>query len=88
MKLSSAIVEVVVDLARLKEKNAIQVETEKAKLRQMGTSERLELLLATKDDVIFIQFLSVTVVPNFWPNLLSITNFFTKFIFLFTLKIF
>ncbi|KAI1723640.1 STAG domain-containing protein [Ditylenchus destructor] len=51
MKLSSAIVEVVVDLARLKEKNAIQVETEKAKLRQMGTSERLELLLATKDDL-------------------------------------
>uniref|UniRef100_A0A915DSJ5 Cohesin subunit SCC3/SA HEAT-repeats domain-containing protein n=1 Tax=Ditylenchus dipsaci TaxID=166011 RepID=A0A915DSJ5_9BILA len=38
----------VVDLVRLKEKNAIQVETEKAKLRQMGTSERLDLLLAGK----------------------------------------
>uniref|UniRef100_A0A915DTA0 Cohesin subunit SCC3/SA HEAT-repeats domain-containing protein n=1 Tax=Ditylenchus dipsaci TaxID=166011 RepID=A0A915DTA0_9BILA len=60
MKFSSAIVEVVVDLVRLKEKNAIQVETEKAKLRQMGTSERLDLLLAGKNDFADVRLKCIT----------------------------
>ena len=51
MKISSAIVDVVVELIELKEKNATQIETEKAKLAQMGTNERLDFLLQQKAEV-------------------------------------
>jgi len=51
MKLSSAIVDVVVELVGLQEKNAMQIETEKAKLHQMGNNERLDMLLASKADL-------------------------------------
>lgn len=52
MKLSSAIVDVVVELVQLKEKNATQIDTEKARLDNTGTNERLEHLLQAKTDVI------------------------------------
>lgn len=53
MKISSAIVDVVVELVEMKEKNGRQIETEKAKLDQMGAgSERLEMLLKQKEEVI------------------------------------
>nr|CAD2171791.1 unnamed protein product [Meloidogyne enterolobii] len=50
MKLSSAIVDVVVDLESLREKNSMQVETEKSKLSQTGANERMELLLQARAD--------------------------------------
>lgn len=53
MKLSSAIVDIVVELVDLREKNAIQIDTEKNKLKQMATNERLVILLDTKTDVNF-----------------------------------
>lgn len=54
MKLSSAIVDVVVDLESLREKNSMQVETEKSKLSQTGANERMELLLQARADVCFL----------------------------------
>lgn len=52
MKLSSAIVDIIVEQIELKTKNALQIETEKAKLAQMAASnERLELLHAAKAEV-------------------------------------
>lgn len=53
LKLFSAIVDIVVELVELGEKNAIQIETEKNKLKQMGTNERLDILLASKTEVSF-----------------------------------
>jgi hypothetical protein len=49
MKISSAIVDIVVELVELKEKNATQIETKK--VAQMGSNERMELLLAAKAEV-------------------------------------
>ncbi|KAI6215804.1 SCD domain-containing protein [Aphelenchoides besseyi] len=51
MKFSSAMVDLVVELVELKEKNNQQIETEKTKLKQRGTSERLDALLSTKADL-------------------------------------
>jgi hypothetical protein len=51
MKFSSALVDVVVELVDLKEKNNRQIETEKTKLQNRGSNERLDALLATKTDV-------------------------------------
>lgn len=51
MKFSSAMVDVVVELVELKEKNNRQIETEKTKLKQRATNERMEALLAAKNDV-------------------------------------
>lgn len=54
LKLFSAIVDIVVELVELGEKNAIQIETEKNKLKQMGTNERLDILLSSKTEVSFL----------------------------------
>ncbi|KAI6224359.1 SCD domain-containing protein [Aphelenchoides fujianensis] len=51
MKLSSAMVDVVVELVELKDKNVRQIETEKTKLKQRATNERLDALLASKSDL-------------------------------------
>uniref|UniRef100_A0A183C523 SCD domain-containing protein n=1 Tax=Globodera pallida TaxID=36090 RepID=A0A183C523_GLOPA len=51
MKLSSSIVDVVVELVDLKDKNVIQIETEKARLLHAGTNERLERLLQAKTEL-------------------------------------
>lgn len=53
MKFSSAMVDLVVELVELKEKNNKQIETEKTKLKQRGTNERLDALLGVKNDVSF-----------------------------------
>ena len=54
MKLSSAIVDVVVEFEGFREKNTIQVETEKLKISQTGVNERMELLLQSRADVSFL----------------------------------
>jgi hypothetical protein len=52
MKMSTSLVDVVVELVESREKNAMQIETEKTKLAQMGQqSERLEILLQQKTEV-------------------------------------
>ncbi|KAL3102248.1 hypothetical protein niasHS_003657 [Heterodera schachtii] len=51
MKLSSSIVDVVVELVELKDKNAIQIETEKARIVHGTTNERLERLLQAKNEL-------------------------------------
>lgn len=48
MKLSSAVVDVVVELVGLKEKLVQQIETEKLKLKQKLTNDRLDSLFVTK----------------------------------------
>jgi cohesin complex subunit SA-1/2 len=53
MKFSSAMVDLVVELVELKEKNNKQIETEKTKLKQRGTNERLDALLGVKNDASF-----------------------------------
>ena len=48
MKISTALVDLVVKLVELREKTNLQIETEKTKMKQRGTSEQLEILLETK----------------------------------------
>jgi cohesin complex subunit SA-1/2 len=50
MKLSSAIVDVVVELESFREKNTLQLETEKLKISQTGVNDRMELLLQSRAD--------------------------------------
>ncbi|CAB3397238.1 unnamed protein product [Caenorhabditis bovis] len=52
MKISSALVDVVIELHSVKEKNAKQIETEKAKIKQSGSgNEKLEALLTKKNEL-------------------------------------
>ncbi|CAD5230132.1 unnamed protein product [Bursaphelenchus xylophilus] len=51
MKFSSALVDVVVELVELKEKNSRQIETEKLKLKQNPSSDAMEALLKQKSDI-------------------------------------
>lgn len=53
MKLSSAIVDVAVELEDFCEKNTKQLETERLKISQTGSNERMELLLQSRADVCF-----------------------------------
>ncbi|EJW70961.1 hypothetical protein WUBG_18132, partial [Wuchereria bancrofti] len=48
MKLSSALVDVALELVDLKAKNIRQVETEKAKLKAEGPNSRLDVLINKK----------------------------------------
>jgi cohesin complex subunit SA-1/2 len=48
MKFSSAMVDIVVELVDLKDKYSKQIETEKTKLKQQGTNDRLDAMLAQK----------------------------------------
>ncbi|KAF7639089.1 SCD domain-containing protein [Meloidogyne graminicola] len=50
MKLSSAIVDVAVELEDFCEKNTKQLETERLKISQTGSNERMELLLQSRAD--------------------------------------
>jgi hypothetical protein len=54
MKFSSAIVDVIVELSETKEKYAVQIETEKARLRRSGASEKMETLMTSKNEVRFL----------------------------------
>lgn len=84
MKLSSAIVDIVVELVELSKKNALQIETEKTKLKQMGTNERLDILLGAKTDVSVNKYLlcfnasihteSKGRVYSIFPNLLFVSK--------------
>uniref|UniRef100_A0A7E4VDZ8 SCD domain-containing protein n=1 Tax=Panagrellus redivivus TaxID=6233 RepID=A0A7E4VDZ8_PANRE len=51
MKVSTALVDLVVQLIELRNKNNLQIETEQAKLQQHATSEQLDVLLATKAEI-------------------------------------
>uniref|UniRef100_A0A915PG47 SCD domain-containing protein n=1 Tax=Setaria digitata TaxID=48799 RepID=A0A915PG47_9BILA len=51
MKLSSALVDVALELVDLKAKNVRQVETEKAKLRAEGPNSRLDVLINKKAEI-------------------------------------
>ncbi|KAH7709190.1 Cohesin subunit SA-1 [Aphelenchoides avenae] len=51
MKFSSAIVDVIVELSETKEKYAVQIETEKARLRRSGPSEKMETLMTSKNEL-------------------------------------
>ena len=51
MKFSSALVDVVVELVEVKEKNSRQIDAEKTKLAQRGTNDRLESLYSAKKEV-------------------------------------
>jgi cohesin complex subunit SA-1/2 len=48
MKISTALVDLVVKLVEIREKTNLQIETEKTKLKQRGTNQQLEVLLETK----------------------------------------
>ncbi|VDD92871.1 unnamed protein product [Enterobius vermicularis] len=51
MKLSSALVDVALELVSLKEKNAKQVETERIKLKSRGGNDQLEMLINKKNEI-------------------------------------
>uniref|UniRef100_A0AC34R336 SCD domain-containing protein n=1 Tax=Panagrolaimus sp. JU765 TaxID=591449 RepID=A0AC34R336_9BILA len=51
MKISTALVDLVVQLVELREKTNLQIDTEKAKLKQKGSNQHLEVLLATKTEI-------------------------------------
>jgi hypothetical protein len=65
MKFSSAMVDLVVELVELKEKNSKQIETEKSKLKQRGTNEGLDALLGIKSDVSYLIELIHKLIPYF-----------------------
>lgn len=56
MKLSSAIVDIVVELVQLREKFCLQIDTEMSKMKQIGTNERLDILLNSRTEVFFYFF--------------------------------
>ena len=51
MKICTALVDLVVQLVELREKTNLQIETEKAKLKQKQTNDQLEVLLLTKAEI-------------------------------------
>uniref|UniRef100_A0A0N5AWQ1 SCD domain-containing protein n=1 Tax=Syphacia muris TaxID=451379 RepID=A0A0N5AWQ1_9BILA len=51
MKLSSALVDIALELVSLKEKNAKQVETERVKLKARGGNDQLEMLINKKSEI-------------------------------------
>ncbi|VDN54670.1 unnamed protein product [Dracunculus medinensis] len=51
MKLSSALVDIAIELVSLKEKNSKQVETEKAKLKAQSVNDRLDILILKKSEL-------------------------------------
>lgn len=61
MKLSSAIVDIVVELVQLREKYCLQIDTEMAKMKQTGTNERLDILLNSRTEVCFVIYCLILV---------------------------
>lgn len=52
MKISSALVDVTLELVAVKDRNAKQLEAEKARLKQIsGTNEKLDVLIQKKNEV-------------------------------------
>lgn len=52
MKISSALVDVTIEIVSIKDKNTKQIDAEKAKLKNMGgTNEKLDVLIQKKNEV-------------------------------------